>query len=62
MSEIRSIFTLVREEIVAIARQQADSGEPMVHGFEHGSPQACAFERAYLERRRELDFQGAELV
>ena len=60
--EIRSIYTLVREEIVAIARQQAEVFAPMEHHFEPGSTQACTFERAYHERRRELEAQGAELV
>ena len=62
MSEIRSIYALRREEIIVVAREQAESGEPMAHGYEAGSTQACTFERACQERRRELDAQGAKLV
>lgn len=62
MSEIRSLYSLVREEIVAMARQQADNGERMEHHYELGSPQAVTFEHAYLARRRELDALSAEVV
>lgn len=62
MSEIRSIYTLVREEIIAMARQQADNREPMSHGYEPGSAQACTYEHAYLARQRELDARDAEVV
>lgn len=62
MSEVRSIFVLKREEIVHVARDQADAGEAMAHGFEPGSAQAATFERAYTERRRELDALQAEQV
>jgi hypothetical protein len=60
-TNVRSIYTLVHEEIVQLARQQADAGEPMVHGFQEGTPQACAYERAYQERHRELFDQRAEV-
>lgn len=55
MNEIVSIFLLKREEIMREARQQAESGEPCQHGFEIGSAQACTWERAWNERKRELD-------
>lgn len=61
-AEVRSIFVLTREEIIEHARLQAEAGEPLLHGFDPGSAQACTYERAYHERRRELDAQGAELV
>lgn len=60
--EVRSIYVLTREEIIAMARQQAEAFLPMEHGYATGSTHACTFERAYQERRRELDSQGAELV
>lgn len=62
MCEIRSIFLLKREEIVRAARDQAAAGEPMRHGFAPGSTQAATFERAYTERRREIDALLAEQV
>lgn len=52
---IRSIGTLAHDEIVQMARQMADAGEPMVHGFEIGSAQAYTFERSFQERKRELE-------
>lgn len=61
-AEVRSIFVLTREEIIDHARMQAQAGEPMAHGFEPGSAQACTFERAHQERRRELDARAAEIV
>lgn len=60
--DVRSIFLLKREEIVQLARMRAEAGQDKSHGFEPGSAHACTFERAYEERRRELDAQGAELV
>jgi hypothetical protein len=62
MTEIRSIFTLVREEILALARNQADNFQPMEHHYEAGSVQALTYERAYIERKRELDALSAEVV
>lgn len=62
MNEVRSIFLLKREEIVRVAREQADSGEPLHHGFAPGSAQAATYERAFNERRRELDALQAEQV
>lgn len=62
MSEILSIFVLTREQIVQAARLQAQADEPCSHGFEVGSTQACTWERAYQEKRRELDALSAEVV
>lgn len=55
MAEVRSITVLTIEEIRLHAREQADSGEPCQHGYEPGSAQAWAWERAYTARRIELD-------
>lgn len=52
---IRPFEALSISELRLVARDQADAGEPCVHGFPHGSSQAIAYERAYQERRRELD-------
>lgn len=52
---VRSIFVLTLAEIREHAHAQADAGEQCAHGYEPGSPQAIAFERAYLERRVELE-------
>jgi hypothetical protein len=60
--EVLSLFLLVREDIIAQARAMARAGHPMRHAYEPGSAQACTFERAYHEQRRELDAQQAELV
>lgn len=54
---VRAIATLSPDEIRLLARDQADADEPMEHGFEPGTPQACAWEHAYLERVRELRAQ-----
>lgn len=54
-SHIRSIGTLHHDEIVALARSQAERGEPCVHGYEPGSPQSCTWERHYIDRRRDLE-------
>ncbi len=62
VAEVRSIYVLTREEIVRTARDLADSGERMHHGYDAGSPQALAFEHAYIERQRELDALQAEQV
>lgn len=62
MSEVRSIHALTRDEVVRIARDLADSGEAMAHGYEEGSVQAVTFEHAFLERRCELDALQAETV
>lgn len=53
-ADVHSIYLLRREEIVQLARQQAESGEPCAHGFAPGSAQACTWERNYHERAREL--------
>jgi hypothetical protein len=53
--DIRTFDALTTEEIVRLARQQADSGEACAHGFEVGTTEACAWERAYVGRRIELD-------
>ena len=53
--EVRSIYALRHDEIVLRARMQADAGEPCSHGFQIGSPQACAWERNYTARRMELE-------
>jgi hypothetical protein len=53
-ADIRSIWLLRREEIVQLARQQADADQPCAHGFPPGSVQACTWERNYHERAREL--------
>jgi protein tyrosine phosphatase (PTP) superfamily phosphohydrolase (DUF442 family) len=50
--EVRPIRT---EDVVAMARELAEAGEPMSHHFTPGSREAIAWERAYLQRRRELD-------
>jgi len=50
--EIRPI---TRDDVVILARHQAEAGEPMRHHFDAGSTQAATYERAYLERQRELD-------
>lgn len=55
MTQVRSIYLLTLAEIRQCAREQADAGEPCLHGFEPTSPQALAFERAHLERVRELE-------
>lgn len=52
---IRAFRDLDREEIVRLAREQADSGEPCAHGFDIGSTEACTWERTYTERLRELE-------
>lgn len=52
---IRSIYVLTHDEIRQMARDQADAGEPMAHGFEAGSAQAVSFEHAYQGRRAELE-------
>lgn len=44
-SDVRSIYLLHREEIVQLARQQAEREEPCSHGFQPGSVQACTWER-----------------
>lgn len=62
MSEILSIYVLTREQLLQHARQQADAGELCSHGYEAGSTQACTWERAYHERRRELDALSAEVL
>lgn len=50
-----TIRPLTTEDVVALAREQADSGAPMQHDFEVGTTQACAYERAFIERQRELE-------
>jgi hypothetical protein len=54
---IRALETLTTDEIRLLARQQAESGEPMEHHFPAGSTQAVAWERAYLERELQLSPQ-----
>lgn len=54
---VRPIDALGLDEIRLIARDLADSGEPMQHGFEPGTSKAVSFELAYQERRRELEAQ-----
>lgn len=51
---IRAFRDLDREEIVRLAREQADSGESCAHGFEIGTTEACTWERVYHARAREL--------
>lgn len=54
-----AIRPLTREDVVRMAREQAESREPMRHEFDAGSTQAATFERAYIERQRELEeFEG----
>lgn len=54
-----TIRPLTTEDVIAMAREQYDAGEPMHHEFESGSTQAVAFERAYLDRQRQLEeFEG----
>lgn len=50
-----TIRPLTTEDVIATAREQADAGDPMRHDFDAGSTQAVAYERAYLERQRELE-------
>ena len=52
---IRSIYTLNHDEIVQMAREQAESGDPCSHGYELGSTQAITFENHYLARNVELE-------
>ncbi len=62
MYEVRSIYVLKHAEIVRMARELAESGEPLAHGFAPGSAQAHAFENHYTARRAELDALEAERV
>lgn len=55
MTEIRSIYALKHDEIVQMAREQAEAGEAMHHGYELGSAQAATYERNFIARRIELD-------
>lgn len=50
--EIRPIRT---QDVVTMAREQAERHEPLQHYFEPGSREAAAFERAYLERQLQLE-------
>ena len=54
-AEIRSIFSLTHDAIVQMAREQAEAGEAMAHGYEQGSTQAITWEHHYLARQRELE-------
>lgn len=58
IEQIRSYDALGHDEIVRLARQQADSGEPCGHGYAIGSTQACTWERAYVARQ--IETQQAE--
>ncbi|MDB5730733.1 MAG: hypothetical protein JWQ03_628 [Variovorax sp.] len=51
----QAIRGITHDDVVAMARAQAERQEPMGHHFEAGTTQACTYERAYLERQRELD-------
>lgn len=62
MTGVVSIFVLTREQILLHARQQADAGEPCAHGYEPGTAHACTWERAYVERKRELDALASEVI
>lgn len=53
MLSIRPISALSHEEIVRLAREQAEAFLPMEHYFT--SVQAMIFERAYWLRWRELE-------
>lgn len=54
-----AIRTLTTDDVRQMAREQAEAGEPLSHYFDPGSTQAVAYERAYLERQRELEeYQG----
>lgn len=55
MMVINEIRGLTRDDLVTMARAQADAGEPMQHHFDVGSTEACTFERAYIERQRQLE-------
>lgn len=50
-----TIRPLRTEDIIAAAREQAESGAPMAHDYEAGSAQAAAFEHHYQARRIELE-------
>ena len=54
---IRSIESLTLDEIRFIARDQADAGEPCLHGFEVGTTKALHFEHCYHQRQLELQQQ-----
>lgn len=50
-----AIRTLTADDVRTQARMQAEAGEPMAHHFDAGSREAAIYERAYLERQRELE-------
>lgn len=52
---IRPFDSLSHDDIVLLAREQAEAFQPMSHGFEVGTTEAITFERCYLERQRELE-------
>lgn len=51
---IGEIRALTHDDVVRMAREQAERREPLAHYFEDGSREAATFERAYHERAREL--------
>lgn len=60
-TEVRSIDTLSHDEIVLMARQQAEAGEPCAHGFKPGSVMAATFERNHAARAAELFNERADV-
>lgn len=55
---VRPITSFTADEIRVIAREAAETGDPMRCPFPAGTPQAAIFERSFLERELQLDPQG----
>ncbi len=55
MTVLNEIRSLTHDDVVMLAREQAERGEPMAHYFDVGTTEACTFERAYVERQRQLE-------